>query len=61
MGNIPGDMTASAPPIKWCPSIVAKCEVLNAIFSTTKIASHGKTAHRNAARLAQADTSSSQL
>ena len=41
-------------------SIAAKCEVLNAIFSTTPIAIGGNVAQRNGARFAQAETSSSQ-
>ena len=39
--------------------MAAKCEVLKAIFSTIAIASTGKPAHRNAARRAQPETSSS--
>ena len=40
-------------------TIDAKCEVLNAIFSTMPIAIGGNVAQRNGTRLDQADTSSS--
>jgi len=45
--------------MRWV-SIAPKCEVLNAILSTTPIASSGKLAHRKGARRAHADTSSNQ-
>ena len=50
------------PPHRPCgsPSMLEKCVVLNAIFSTSAIASSGTAAHRTGARRAQAETSSSQ-
>src|SRR6266852_9793793 len=60
IGEVPGGVPAAAPPLKRCINISAKYEVLKEIFSTAPMASRGNAAHRNAARRAQAETSSSQ-
>ena len=54
------EATVGAFPINRDPTKAAKCRVRKAIFSTPAIATSGNAAHRNGARRAHADTSSSQ-
>jgi len=62
VGNISGDVetTVGTSPINRDPTKAAKCRVWKAICSTPPIAMTGNAAHRNVARRAHPDTSSSQ-